>query len=91
MMPSEYFAAVEQSKGTLILAIVFIGLCLFFCIPVLPCSATETGNDRMDQLLREKAIYTLYLCTAGQIGYFTRSVYRGPGNDHLQYPFCASL
>lgn len=29
-MPSEYFAAVEQSKGTLILAIVFIGLCLFF-------------------------------------------------------------
>ncbi len=29
-MPSEYFAAVEQSRGTLLLAIVFIGLCLFF-------------------------------------------------------------
>lgn len=29
-MPAEYFAAVEQSRGTLLLAIVFLGLCLFF-------------------------------------------------------------
>ncbi len=29
-MPSEYFAAVRQSRGTMILAIVFIGLCFFF-------------------------------------------------------------
>lgn len=29
-MPSEYFAAVEQSNGTLLLAIIFIGLCLLF-------------------------------------------------------------
>ncbi len=29
-MPSEYFAAVEQSNGTLLLAIVFLGLCLLF-------------------------------------------------------------
>jgi len=29
-MPSEYFAAVERSRGTLILAIIFLGLCSYF-------------------------------------------------------------
>ena len=53
-MPSEYFAAIEQSRGTQLLAIIFLGLCLGFVVLYFRVQRPKKGTIEWISLYEKK-------------------------------------